>query len=845
MTTGPRPTPHPIVLHLDDNGTPVRFAESSSIFVSSITALTVSAATWLGLNSSPGYAAGESGFVQIGDGGGGFKAFPAFNYDDDDGTLFVTNINASVSGSFDSVKSDSISSTNIISDQIVSPIVSATLVSAVTVCATNYNNLFDALSFENLDNRYLNSSGDSVTGSFFIGTVSASNISATTYLNLPSALATWNASAIRGFPVSSTPPELGHSLVYNGNSWVPSSVAGLGGSPGGEADGVIQIKNGGIFSGVEDLKYNSSVSALQSNRVSATTVSAGSISVNTISATTYNNLQEDDARWNASKFQGTLFNKGFPTEHDLIGYKVVGLGGEYLNYKKSEVANFLYPFIQSQIPSGTATWNASAIRGVTVTSTAPSSSNVLMYNGSVWGPSSVALSQLSDATGILSASGGQVLIYSSSVNKWQPGYKIYQSSSTPNNTLGLNGDIYFQYTDATGTSLSSLNDVLITVASQGNVLTWDGNNGRWIASSFPNLAANGNASSLLGRTIEPPVAKIYSPLRPISSVGAFYYAYDTASYFTVPFNSNLIGGSHDILNINGDYAGQEGVYSQGLFVASYLGSASEYFQINPYWNSPALNGIIPGYTFPHLPSNDDVLIFTDDLYEKSTGLPAAQTKAWTWKSLSLSSGIIKDVDTDGAVANQILSYNGSKWSYSSTAQLSNVSATSGIFINVTGTNSTLTNVTATNSTLTNVTATNATVTSEVVTSATINNIKTTRHAWTRKSIPISAGNLSIDLSQGQIFDVTLSANITSISVSNSYPGTVGQEFTLIIKYNANSAGKSIQWSNGTNTYINWEGGTAGPTLGLVDGELDIFKFITVDEGANWYAYVIGQSYITQ
>ena len=50
MTTGPRPTPHPIILHIDDNGNPVRLAEASAIYVTSAVIGTISATNYEGLN---------------------------------------------------------------------------------------------------------------------------------------------------------------------------------------------------------------------------------------------------------------------------------------------------------------------------------------------------------------------------------------------------------------------------------------------------------------------------------------------------------------------------------------------------------------------------------------------------------------------------------------------------------------------------------------------------------------------------------------------------------------------------------------------------------------------------
>jgi hypothetical protein len=56
--------------------------------------------------------------------------------------------------------------------------------------------------------------------------VSSTTVSATTYLNLPSGVATWNANKLQSINVSSTTPNLNDVLSYNGGGWVPQSVVG-------------------------------------------------------------------------------------------------------------------------------------------------------------------------------------------------------------------------------------------------------------------------------------------------------------------------------------------------------------------------------------------------------------------------------------------------------------------------------------------------------------------------------------------------------------------------------------------------------------------------------------------
>lgn len=354
MTTGPRPTPYPIVLHVNESGKPVRLAEASSIYVTTVSAVSISATNYLGLGGA-GRPEGPEKSIQF-KSNNAFAGEEGFTYDNDTFTLNVLNINSNNTITADNLRSDSASSTNLSAINI-----RAITLSATTVCATNYDTLLDALSFQNLDNRYLNSSGDSVTGSIYIQTLSSTNLSATNWLGLPSGLATWNASAIQGIAVTSTQPTLGQSLVYKDGIWQPSSIAGVGGgSPGGD-ELSIQFRNGSFFSGVGSIKYNSSISGIQSVGLSSTTIRSNTLIGTTVcatvvSATTYQNLGEDTAQWNASKIYGTPFNKGELITGDFISYE----GGSWTNVTKGEAAALVSPQLHTE------TWNASAIKGASI-----------------------------------------------------------------------------------------------------------------------------------------------------------------------------------------------------------------------------------------------------------------------------------------------------------------------------------------------------------------------------------------------------------------------------------------------------------------------------------------------
>lgn len=921
MTTGPRETPHPIILHVDDQGNPVRLAEASSIYVTTVSAVSISATNWFGLNlDSPGIPVGQSTEIQFRKNGTEFDGDTSLTFDKANLRLRATEI----------VVSDLSSTNKIFSEETITALegfsgaslsstsarignLSATIVSAVTVCAINYNSLFDSLSFQNLDARYLNSSGDSVTGSFFVQSLSSTSISATNYLNIPSTSAIWNANSIQGIPVTSTPPGLGETLVYKDGIWQPSSITGGGGGSPGGSPLSIQFKNGSFLSGLDFTKYNESISGIQSVGLSSTNLSSVNIRVTTISATTYQNNGSGLAVWNAQKIQDVPVSKpGSPTHKDILAINSGGTTFEKAGI--TDYANWVYTEVKQTIHAELPQTNASAIRGVQVTSTAPISNQILMYSGTAWIPTSSTLnfgtvnstnntaSILTALTGtittlsstsfssvsaritgqvtagtvsatnlggtnivgtranitnvsattisatyyenlpaidasslrgvgvsLLTPSAGQALVYSSAVDAWKPGYRIFQSSSAPNNLLGLDGDIYLQYnTD--------------TVYAQTSGLT--------------------NASALLSSTI------LSKELNNGSGLGFLAFNYTDNVYQPVSFNSKTVNGSRDAFDIP----------YQGKIIASYLGSASEYFQIDPYWNTGLLPTLPTPYPYPNLPKNNDVLIFTDDLYNKSI-IPEIgqflQTKAWTWKSLSFSGGHIQDVDTDGALINNILTYDGSKWIYSPSATLTSVSSTSSRsassftntisatnYLNLPYTrassididpviiatrpitnNSILTYVNSAwrpsfSSLVATVSSTNLSSTNSV-----INNLKIAKSYKTKSTIPISSSAITLDLNNSQNFELTLSSNITTLEIQNYNEDAIVEEFLLFIKYNSNTS-RTIQWTqNDPAYYINWPSGTQ-PTLTCANNKLDIFRFITTD-GFNWYGSVVGQNYTIQ
>lgn len=412
MTTGPRPTPHPIILHVDDSNNPVRLAEASSIYVTSATIVsatitTLSATNYLGLDlGNAGIPGGDVGQIQYKKDGVSFGGDSALTFNESTQTLgavqiIVGNFSSTTEAFFNNIaRAEEFSSITLSATSSRIGQLSATTISAVTVCAVNYNSLFDGLSFTNLDARYLNSSGESVTGSFYLQNLSAAVFSATTYLNLPSGAAVWNASALAGKPVTSTAPGQYEVLVFDGNTWVPSGIAGIAGvgtTPNGPENS-IQFRVGSTFVGSGTAKFNTSFSGLELVNTSSTNLSSVYIRSITISATDYLNIPSSTPLWNAKKLQDYDIVKGTLIDNDILSFTQTGGPGVGFFEKTTttDYAAAIYPDLQPTIHANLPQANASALRGFAVTSTAPSINNVLVYNGSVWTPSSaISLSTVS------------------------------------------------------------------------------------------------------------------------------------------------------------------------------------------------------------------------------------------------------------------------------------------------------------------------------------------------------------------------------------------------------------------------------------------------------------------
>jgi hypothetical protein len=159
----------------------------------------------------------------------------------------------------------------------------------------------------------------------------------------------------------------------------------------------------------------------------------------------------------------------------------------------------------------------------------------------------------------------------------------------------------------------------------------------------------------------------------------------------------------------------------------------------------------------------------------------------------------------------------------SVGTLASLSVTSTITGNISGSaGSATTSGTVTTNAQPNITSTGTLVT-----------LYATQYVETKTSPSISSNTLTLDLSTCNLFDVSLNANVTTLTITNA--PTTGRAYGFTLKLNITGS-YTVTWG----LSVHWPGGTA-PTLTTTSGKVDVFEFLTIDAGTTWYAFVAGQN----
>ena len=118
---------------------------------------------------------------------------------------------------------------------------------------------------------------------------------------------------------------------------------------------------------------------------------------------------------------------------------------------------------------------------------------------------------------------------------------------------------------------------------------------------------------------------------------------------------------------------------------------------------------------------------------------------------------------------------------------------------------------------------------------TLSGVQIQGYSETKTSPTISAGALTLNIANGNTFTVSLNANITSLSITNVPTGTNAVSFTLILT--ADGTARTITWP----ASVKWPGAVA-PTLTSTLNKIDVYTFLSVDNGTTWLGMQSGKNF---
>ena len=113
-----------------------------------------------------------------------------------------------------------------------------------------------------------------------------------------------------------------------------------------------------------------------------------------------------------------------------------------------------------------------------------------------------------------------------------------------------------------------------------------------------------------------------------------------------------------------------------------------------------------------------------------------------------------------------------------------------------------------------------------------------------QTVSSSSNVVTLDLSQAQTFDLTLTEAVNQFTITN--PPTGSSSFTIKIAQNA-TGGYAVgidtfKTSGGATIPVYWPGGGVLPTVTSTASRSDVYSFKTFDSGSSWYGVVVGQNF---
>ena len=121
-----------------------------------------------------------------------------------------------------------------------------------------------------------------------------------------------------------------------------------------------------------------------------------------------------------------------------------------------------------------------------------------------------------------------------------------------------------------------------------------------------------------------------------------------------------------------------------------------------------------------------------------------------------------------------------------------------------------------------------------VLTANASGIVTFNKAITEETVALTSGTgVTLDISQGSVFTITLAHNIGTFTWSNPASGTDVSAFVLKVTQDG-TGNRTIAFP----ASVDFAGGTA-PTLSTGAGDVDVFVFFTVNAGTTYYGFTAG------
>lgn len=99
----------------------------------------------------------------------------------------------------------------------------------------------------------------------------------------------------------------------------------------------------------------------------------------------------------------------------------------------------------------------------------------------------------------------------------------------------------------------------------------------------------------------------------------------------------------------------------------------------------------------------------------------------------------------------------------------------------------------------------------------------------------STASTTLDLADGNVFNVTLNVATTTFTFTGATSGKACS-FAIYLRQNA-TGNRAVTWPSS----VRWAGGTA-PTISTTASAVDIVVFESIDGGTNWYGSLVGLAF---